>query len=397
MKILMVNKFLYPNGGSETYMFELGKKLSSIGHEVQYFGMDHPNRCVSNSLGLYTKPVDFHKLSKFDKLVYSLKTINSHEAKRKIIKVLNEFNPDVVHLNNFNYQLTPSIIEGIKIWKKKSKKFCRIIYTAHDYQLICPNHMLNNPNTHKNCELCVNGNFSNCYKGKCIHCSKGKSLIGFLEAKFWYKKKIYRNIDKIICVSEFMKSMMDKNPLFKCKTVVIPNFTSFEKRKFAKKNYVLYYGRMCEEKGFDELLNYVQNNPKIKLVIAGKGPLEDSIPKIDNIIYVGFKTGEELKTLIGEAKFTVVPSKWYEPFGLTVIESIMLGTPVLASKVGGIKELIDDGINGVLFEWKNGGFAKAFDELYYDDEKISFLTSNCEKTEFMNVSDYVDKIIKIYE
>lgn len=397
MKILMVNKFLYPNGGSETYMFELGKKLSSIGHEVQYFGMDHPNRCVSNSLGLYTKPVDFHKLSKFNKLVYSLKTISSYEAKSKIIKVLKEFNPDVVHLNNFNYQLTPSIIEGVKIWKKKSKKICRIIYTAHDYQLICPNHMLNNPNTHKNCELCVNGNFSNCYKEKCIHCSKGKSLIGFLEAKYWYKKKIYRNIDKIICVSEFMKSMMDKNPLFKCKTVVIPNFTSFEKCKFAKKNYVLYYGRMCEEKGFDELLNYVQNNPEIKLVIAGKGPLEDSIPKMDNIIYVGFKTGEELKTLIGEAKFTVVPSKWYEPFGLTIIESIMLGTPVLASKVGGIKELIDDGINGVLFEWKNGGFAKAFDELYYDEEKISFLTANCEKTVFMNVSDYVDKIINIYE
>ena len=77
MKILMVNKFLYPNGGSETYMFKLGAYLKSIGHEVEYFGMEHEGRCVSNSLGLYTETMDFHNSSAFKKIKLSLKTIYS--------------------------------------------------------------------------------------------------------------------------------------------------------------------------------------------------------------------------------------------------------------------------------------------------------------------------------
>ena len=81
MKILMVNKFLYPNGGSETYMFKLGAYLKSIGHEVEYFGMEHEERCVSNSLGLYTETMDFHNSSAFKKIKLSLKTIYSKEVK----------------------------------------------------------------------------------------------------------------------------------------------------------------------------------------------------------------------------------------------------------------------------------------------------------------------------
>ena len=77
MKILMVNKFLYPNGGSETYMFKLGAYLKSIGHEVEYFGMEHEGRIVSNSLDLYTEAMDFHNSSALKKLKLSLKTVYS--------------------------------------------------------------------------------------------------------------------------------------------------------------------------------------------------------------------------------------------------------------------------------------------------------------------------------
>lgn len=74
MKILMVNKFLYPNGGSETYMFKLGEYLSSLGHQVEYFGMEHEDRCVSNSAEQYTSCMDFHTANALDKIKYSLKT-----------------------------------------------------------------------------------------------------------------------------------------------------------------------------------------------------------------------------------------------------------------------------------------------------------------------------------
>ena len=145
MRILMINKFLYPNGGSETYIFKLGEYLEMQGHKVEYFGMEHKGRCVGNNVNAYTSDMDFHGGSKLAKLTYPLKTIYSNEARRQIRKVLDDFKPDVCHLNNFNYQLTPSIILEIVKWRKQTGNNCKIIFTAHDYQLICPNHQLKNP------------------------------------------------------------------------------------------------------------------------------------------------------------------------------------------------------------------------------------------------------------
>ena len=151
MKILMINKFLHPNGGSETYMFRLGECLKKFGHEVQYFGMEHEGRCVGNAMNAYTSDMDFHNGSKLSKLVYPIKTIYSYEARKKLRLVLEDFDPDVCHINNFNYQLTPSIIVELQKWREDGHS-CRIIYTAHDYQLICPNHMCRNPVTEELCE-----------------------------------------------------------------------------------------------------------------------------------------------------------------------------------------------------------------------------------------------------
>ena len=121
MKILIINKFLHPNGGSETYIFKLGDYLKSVEHNVEYFGMEHEGRCVGNSVNAYTSDMDFHNASKLDKITYPFKTIYSKEARVKIRKVLDSFNPDVCHINNFNYQLTPSIILEIVKWRKKNK------------------------------------------------------------------------------------------------------------------------------------------------------------------------------------------------------------------------------------------------------------------------------------
>lgn len=192
MRILMINKFLYPNGGSETYIFKLGEALEQHGHEVQYFGMEHEGRCVGNRINAYTSDMDFHGGSKLSKLTYPIKTIYSKEARVQLRKVLDDFKPDICHLNNFNYQLTPSIILEIVKWRKETVRDCKIVFTAHDYQLVCPNHMLNNPNIHQNCEKCLGGHFVNCMKGKCIHGSTAKSAIGMMEAEFWKWKGTYK-------------------------------------------------------------------------------------------------------------------------------------------------------------------------------------------------------------
>ena len=354
MKILMVNKFLYPNGGSETYIFKLGAQLEAEGHEVQYFGMEHEGRIVGNRVNAYTSNMDFHGGSLPAKLFYPIKTIYSSEARKKIRLVLEDFQPDVCHLNNFNYQLTPSIILEIRKWERQTGHKCKILYTAHDGQLVCPNHMMKNPNTNAICEKCLGGHFWNCTKGRCIHGSLAKSVIGSLEGWFWKRMGVYKQIDTIICPSRFMKTKLDTDPVLAERTVVLHNFVDkVEWKEVEKKDYVLYFGRYSQEKGIATLVKAAKELPEIPFIFAGSGPLEHLLEGVPNIKNVGFQTGEALETLIREARFTVYPSEWYENCPFSVMESQMYGTPVLGANIGGIPELIRVGETGELFESGN--------------------------------------------
>lgn len=398
MKVLLINKFLYPNGGSETYIFKLGDYLKSQGDKVQYFGMEHKGRCVGNRVNAYTSDMDFHGGSKLAKLSYPIKTIYSKEARVQLRRVLDDFQPDVCHLNNFNYQLTPSIILEIVKWRKETGKKCKIVFTAHDYQLVCPNHMLNNPNTHKNCERCLGGHFVNCVKGKCIHGSTAKSFIGMMEATFWKWNRAYKYIDTMICCSEFMKRKMDTNPLFAAKTVAMHNFVDqVEWKEVEKKDYVLYFGRFSEEKGIATLIKVCKELPDIPFVFAGTGPLESSMKEIKNIKNVGFQQGETLEKLIREARFSVYPSEWYENCPFSVMESQMYGTPVLGANIGGIPELIQNGKTGELFESGDREDLKAKIQKLWDDKKLCRqYSANCKEIGFDTVDQYCKKIMRVY-
>lgn len=397
MKILLINKFLHPNGGSETYIFELGKYLLSQGHQVQYFGMEHEGRIVGNEVNSYTTNMDFHQGSKISKLLYPFKTIYSVEARRKLRLVLDNFKPDVCHLNNFNYQLTPSIIVEIDNWRKKNNINCKILFTAHDYQLVCPNHMCNNPNTNENCEKCLEGSFFNCTKGKCIHGSTLKSFIGTCEASFWKLNGVYKKIDNIICCSEFLKTKMDTNPVFATKTVALHNF--IQKSDYpmqSKKDYVLYFGRFSQEKGIKTLIEVCKKLPEINFVFAGTGPLESELSEIPNINNLGFRTGDELKKLIAEARFTIYPSEWYENCPFSVMESQLYGTPVLGADIGGIPELIQDGITGELFESGNAEMLREkIEKLWNNKELTDLYSNNCKNIDFDTVEEYVEKVKRI--
>lgn len=383
MKILMINKFLYPNGGSETYIFKLGAWLRSQGHEVQYFGMEHPDRVVGNRAEAYTSNMDFHGGSKISKLLYPIKTIYSAEARRKLRAVLEDFQPEVCHLNNFNYQLTPSVILEIRKWQRQTGRECRILYTAHDYQLVCPNHMCRNGE--KNCEKCLGGHFLHCVKGRCIHGSLAKSVVGAAEGYFWKWMGVYRQIDTVICCSHFMKTKLDSNPVLAEKTVTIHNFVEpVEEKQVPKKDYVLYFGRYSQEKGVGTLVAAAKRLPEIPFVFAGSGPLEPILTGIPNVKNVGFQKGEALENLIREARFTVCPSEWYENCPFSVMESQMYGTPVLGANIGGIPELVH---HGELFE------SGELEDLM---KKIRKMWQKNRKSEgnllFLSVKEYAEKI-----
>lgn len=400
MKILIVNKFLFPKGGSETYIIKLGEELVKQGHEVQYFGMDSPKRCLGNNCNSYVSYIDFHKGSFLNKFSFLFKTIYSVEARKKIRKVLDDFKPDVVHLNNFTYQLTPSIILEIVKWRKLNKRNCKIIFTAHDSNLVCPNHMLYNPNKHQRCKKCLGGKFYNCALNKCIHGSILKSILGTIEGYFWNIKNSYKYIDTIICCSNFMKQIYDKNKLFKNKIVVLHNFIDYNSNVFSenkKDDYVLYFGRYSQEKGINTLLEVCKTLPNIRFVFAGEGPLEKQIHNCKNITDVGFQTGQSLVKLIKQAKFSVYPSEWYENCPFTVMESIANGTPVIASNIGGIPELLKDKYNGELFEAENKEqLRQKIVKFYTHDDLLNQYVENTKTIDYLSVDLYSKKLIELY-
>lgn len=394
MKILLINKFLYPNGGSETYIFKLGQQLMDMGHEVQYFGMEHQGRVVGNRVEAYTTDMDFHGGSKLAKLIYPIKTIYSSEARKKLRLVLEDFQPDVCHLNNFNYQLTPSIILEIRKWSKT----CRIVYIAHDYQLVCPNHMCRTVASNENCEKCLGGHFINCAKHKCIHNSRLKSAIGTMEATFWKLKGVYKHLDTVICCSRFMKTKLDTYPVLAGKTVAMHNFMEpVEAKAVNKQAYVLYFGRFSQEKGISTLIKVAEELPDVQFIFAGSGPLENQVNSVANIKNVGFQSGEALKKLVREAQFTVYPSEWYENCPFSVMESQVYGTPVLGAQIGGIPELIEPGKTGLLFESGNAADLKRKIEMMWNaPEMLKEMSENCTPDRFTSLERYTQELMKYY-
>lgn len=417
MKILMVNKFLHPNGGSETYIFRLGEELQKRGHEVQYFGMEHEGRVVGNRAQRYTADMDFHT-GKIRKLLYPFQIVYSFEARRKLTAVLRDMEPDVVHFNNINFQLTPSVLYAVRGYEKRLGRKIKIVYTAHDYQWVCPNHMMRIPADGKICFACREGHFFSCAKNRCIHGSFVKSLLGALEGKLYHRLRTYAMVDVIVCPSAFMQRQLDTDPILAKKTVMMHNFVEQtaagreeegaaacdsrgEKSAAAGQqgsakavDYVLYFGRFSEEKGIVTLLKACKALPEIPFVFAGTGPLETLVGQAENVENRGFVTGEALKELIAGARFSVYPSEWYENCPFSVMESQIYGTPVLVSDLGGAPELVQAGFTGELFR---GGDAEELTmhirELWEDPERCRRYRENCREVKFDTVGEYCDRIV----
>ena len=345
MKILMVNKFLYPRGGSESYMLYLGEHLKKLGHKIEYFGMYDENNTVGNSIGKYTQNMDFHSkgLARF---LYPFKIIYSREAKKKIMQVIDDFKPDIVHMNNINFQLTPSIIYGIK------KKGVKLVQTVHDYQMICPNHLLYNFDKNTPCEKCVKGSHINCIKNKCIHNSTVKSILGVIEAKLYSLLKTYKKVDLFVCPSNFLENkLLSAKGYYKGKTKTIHNF--IDKEKFSntdrkEDSYIVFIGRLSKEKGIEYIAKTAKLLGEYTFVIAGSGPDEGMLKGIDNINLAGFVTGNDLTELMGNAKLLLLPSVCYENCPLSILEAHSMGVPVVTMNSGGMAELVKDGVTCTL-------------------------------------------------
>jgi len=396
MKILLVNKFLYQKGGSETYVFKLGDMLTKNGHSVEYFGLENEKNIVGNSVGAYVSDMDFSAgIGK--NLKAPFKIIYSREARKKIRKVLYDFKPDIVHLNNIQFHLTPSIILEVNKYRNKVNSSCKIIYTAHDYQLICPSHGLFDTNICV-CEKCLGGNYTHCLRTKCVKGSRMKSFLGMMDAYTWKVSKAYSYIDKIICPSRFLKNKLDTQKRFSDKTVAIHNFIEpTVNENLIKENYVLEFGHLSRDKGTNTLLDVAKRMPNVRFVFAGYGAAVEDIKTVSNAEYVGFKTGTDLKELIERACVSVCPTEIYENCPYSVIESQLYKTPVVGSRMGGIPELIDDGKTGLIFEAGNpDDLEEKLRYILEGDGVLEQFTENCKYFEFESPQTYYEKLMKVY-
>ena len=397
MKILMVNKFLYSRGGCENYMLFLAEQLKKMGHEVEYFGMYDEKNTVGNRAEKYTQNMDFHSKGA-ERFLYPFKIIYSFEAKKKIMQVIEEFKPDIIHMNNINFQLTPSVIYGAK------KKGVPVVQTVHDYQMICPNHLLYNFEKNEICEKCLKGSYGGCVKNKCIHGSKVKSIIGAVEARLYSLLGTYKKVDLYISPSYFLEEkLLSAKKLYKGKTRTIHNF--IDKNKFRcetgnGENYIAFAGRLSKEKGVELLAETAKLLPEQTFMVAGDGPDRNLLEGIANVKLVGFLSGKELIDFMSKSKVLVVPSIWYENCPLSILEAQCMGVPVVTMNNGGMAELIKDGITGILVEEPTPqGLAAGLKRAVENDEYVSTLKENCkkERENILSVEAYAEILIGEYE
>ena len=396
MKILLIHKFLYPKGGAENYVLKLGQILQNYGHEVQYFGLDRKENTVGNRSGHYVSNLDFSAGIRKN-LHAPFRMLYNAQARRRLRVVLEDFQPDVVHLNNIQYHLTPSVILETEQYRRETKRPVRIVYTAHDYQLVCPNHGLLDANLNP-CERCLGGNFIHCLRGKCVKGSYMKSLLAMLDAYLWKFSSAYDCIDTVICPSRFLQEKLDTQPRFRGKTVMLHNFVdAVTPQATEKEDYVLEFGHLSRDKGTDTLLEAARRMPEVKFVFAGFGEMEQEIRRLPNGEFVGFLQGEALEMLIRKATVSVYPSRWYENCPFSVIESQMYGTPVIGARMGGIPELVREGETGELFEAGNAAqLEEKLRKILFTPGLADRYSENCKRAVFETPDSYYEKLRGIY-
>ena len=160
---------------------------------------------------------------------------------------------------------------------------------------------------------------------------------------------------------------------------------------------MLYFGRFSKEKGTETLLQAVKELPQIPFVFAGNGPFEDEVNQVANIENKGFLNGVELSNVIANAAFSLITSECYENCPFSVMESQILHTPVIGADIGGIPELIHEGIDGELFE--SGNMDQLKDRirmLWSDNELIKSYSKNCEQIHYDSIEEYTLKLLEIY-
>jgi glycosyltransferase involved in cell wall biosynthesis len=407
MKILIVNNFYSPAGGTEKHIQGIAELLTSNGHEVYFFATNKPplfydNYKYKNYFPQYT---DYCTNNMVNNLKYATKIMYNKDAKLKIASLLDVIRPDIVHFHNIYFHLTPSVLKPV------NKLKIPIIMTLHDVRLVCPSGSLRLKDSYycKN-ELCIRGNPLHCLIHNCKGQKFSRSAAVTAEALFKKIHKLYDKVNIFICPSQALKDLLIRSGKASEKLVVLNNFIDdsslSETPEYSINNCFLYAGRLEKEKGVDLLIKAIAEIPEAKLVIAGTGYEETALKELaskigaNNVIFKGYLTGENLKIEYHKCIATIQPANWFENFPMTVLESFAAGRPVIASSIGGLPEMIENGTNGFLFKpTDKKELVKNLRLILQDKEFAIQMGKNARKTaeENYTASKYYVKLIDTYK
>ncbi len=346
MKVLLANKFYYRRGGDCVCTLNLEQLLKDHNHDTAVFAMQHPENFPTPWSKYFPSEIRFSPGPNI--LETFRRPFGSKEVKRKFNALLDDFQPDVVHLNNIHTQLSPLIAE------LAHRRGIKVVWTLHDLKLLCPRY-------------------------DCLR--NGETIC---EACFTDKHKVL----------EMIQGGFDRGKLH-----TLCNFIDVEKcadAAYLKKDYYCYIGRISHEKGIKTLIDAANRLP-YKLVIIGKGPLDAEMKKLagPNVEFAGFKQWNEIKRIVSQARFCVIPSESYENNPLSVIESQCLGTPVLGAQIGGIPELIQEEFNGLYFRSRDTDDLTAKIQAMYD-APFDHAAIALEAKKRYNSETYYKQLIQLY-
>jgi glycosyltransferase involved in cell wall biosynthesis len=364
MRLLLGNKYWYRKGGAETYLFEVMEELEARGIELIPFGMKHE----LNELGrmartngpsgardlerFFVDEVDYSRPSPWYRKIQSAQRIvYSFHARAKLEALVAEVRPDLAHMHNIYHQISPSVLTAL------SRRGIPVVMTLHDLKLACPNYKMRTGG--ELCERCLGGSYYHAVLQRCVRDSFLASALCAVESWVHDVFGLYeKHVSRFIVPSRFYLDKIRASGIPSSKLVSIPNFTHVERFEpsYEPSDYCIYLGRLSEEKGLLTLVRAMKAIDNGRLLIAGEGPLRPRLENeietegVTNVELIGRKRGRELEELLRKARFSVIPSEWYENCPLSGIESFASGTPVVAADIGGLPEMVDDGENGLLFE-----------------------------------------------
>ena len=351
MRILLVNKHYYLRSGTERYLFNLARLLTRDGHTVEAFAMQDPRNEPATYADLFVPPLDFQAMPLAARPGAVVRVLWSRDAARRMARVLDAFRPDVVHALNLYHHLSPSVLPPA------TERGIPIVQTLNDYKLICPNYLLYTEGAP--CTRCRDRRYSQAVRHRCLHGSLAWSALAAVEMTLHKRFQVYeRRVTRFIAPTRFVRETMEAFGIPPAQLVELPYFLfpeDYPEAPAGDDGYCAYVGRLVEGKGLPTLLRAMRKAPRAQLLVVGEGPARPELERLAaslglaNVRFTGYLAGPALRAALQGARFTVLPSEWYEVFGQSVVESLAVGRPVIGARIGGIPEALQEGEDGLLF------------------------------------------------